>query len=941
MARRKRMVYDPPHLRAGRKGKRPGAPRRPDQIFMTRRMFLARGIVVAAFTTLAAKLGYMQVAERRQYQALAIDNITRSEVLKATRGGIYDRKNRELAINERTWEVRVLPADLPEEGSPGRIRVLDQLVNALHLPDALVLDPNSVPVGQEETVYARTAQLLGKVLAVERSDATAQLPVLGTAGQVIKVNGQDLQVFLYVNEMARKADSVKIAAEGEVVAGQKVSWSAPPHFFSQANVLALLVGGDDRLVSRVARAIDSLSEGATLDGVATTLRQDGFAAWKAYIDQQEKINYLVNLEDDLTTDLAALCRAHLNELPGVKVMNRLEYLVANGMSAERVVVQRSVPREVALKLEANKLSLPGVELDGDVMTRRYPGGEAMSHILGYVGTVSEADRKDPKNESAAGSPRYQLDDMIGKDGLERTQEDLLRGTPGLRTIEMTPAGGLGRVIPGSEVDPVPGKNLSLTIDLELQRAVSEILRDGIAFSNADRQAIAAADPTRPLKKESGAGCVVAIDPRNGDVLAMVSFPHYDNQLFVNGISQRKYTEYVSDEANKPLFDRALRGSYPAGSTLKPFHAAAALHEKKLDVKKTYSCVGAILVPLEWDESKGNTYPCWKWKSNGHGALDVFGAIEQSCDVFFYNVGAPRQPLADGTGFLHYRDRNLVNNQIDQAPHYFEGLGIELIKENLEKRFWFGQPTGIDLPTEAPGVVPDQSWLAKTHPDQNWSAGATINVSIGQGFFETTPLQLALNTAALGNRGTIYKPQLRHGIFDDLREGVRLTKSEILRTLDLEPGVFDVVREGMRRVVHSPAGTAHQNLDQSTKWPLTNPRGEPEILIGGKTGTAELGDQDAQGNYERQHAWFTLFAPLEKPEIAISVIIEDGGEGSSYAVPVADRVLRAYFETTGRRARGKVLRPEGMPATGDASVLAPSAVFPTPGSMSSPGSQRQD
>ena len=441
------------------------------------------------------------------------------------------------------------------------------------------------------------------------------------------------------------------------------------------------------------RAIGTLGDQSTMDSVVKALSEDALRAWTDYIESEMAHNFLVRLEDDLTTDQAALCRAHLNEVPGVKVMNQLDYMVENGRYQERIVIKKGVPRETALKLEANKLYLPGVELEDGVLIRRYPGGEAMSHILGYVGQVSQRDLDNPRNQDELGYPVYDPTDSIGKDGLELDLESTLRGERGRRIVEMDASGSSWRVVPDSTIDPTPGKNVALTIDLELQRAASEILRAGIAYSNADRHAIERADPTRQVKKESGAGAVVALDPRTGEVLAMVSFPHYDNQLFVDGISQRKYLEYASEEANKPLVDRALRGEYPAGSTIKPFLAAAALQEGKLTAEKTYTCTGAIQVPFAWDESKGNTHPCWSWRLGGHGPLDVLNAIEQSCDVFFYNVGAPRQPIDESKSeFLHYRDKDIAANTLGEK-HYFEGLGIQLIKKNLTERFWFGAADG--------------------------------------------------------------------------------------------------------------------------------------------------------------------------------------------------------------------------------------------------------
>jgi penicillin-binding protein 2 len=927
MGRRKRIPYDPPHLRAGRK--RRWALPAGEHANLTRRKFLGRGAIVAAFSLLAARLGYMQVLQGDRYRTEAAQNIRQDESLKPTRGVIYDRQNRELAVNRETWEVRVRPPDLPSDEAERR-RVLDELINALSLPDALILDPRDVPEGALPTVFARTAQLLGKTLTVDQTDQTVLHPFFAAPGQVIRVDGQDLQVFVYPNATARKSDSARISADGRLIAGEVVNWPVPPSFSSQGNVLTVLLSTNTQLAGRIDRAVGTLGDESSMSDVVTALSEDALRAWTDYINLEMSQNFLVRLEDDLSTDQAALCRAHLNEVPGVKVMNQLDYLVENGQYLESIIVKTGVPRDTALKLEANKLYLPGVELEDGVLIRRYPGGEAMSHILGYVGKVSQRDLDNPKNQDDLGYPIYDSDDSIGKDGLELNLEPILRGTRGRQVVEMDASGASWRVVPGSVIDPVPGMNVALSIDLELQRAVSEIVAGGIQYSNGDRRAIAANDPTRPMKKESGAGAVVALDPRTGEVLAMVSYPHYDNQLFVDGISQRKYQEYISDEANKPLVDRALRGEYPAGSTIKPFLAAAGLEEGRLTLEKTYTCTGAIQVPFAWDESKGNTHPCWAWRSHGHGALTVLDAIEQSCDVFFYNVGAPRQPIDESkSDYLHYRDKDMVTETLGEK-HYFEGLGIQPIKKNLTERFWFGNRTGIELPTEASGVVPDADWLARTYQGAGWSVGDTINVAIGQGYFLTTPLQLALNVAAIANDGKVLQPQLVRETFDDMPAANAAPKPKIQREVGIRKEHLATVREGMRRVIHGDIGTAGRNPDGSTKWVLTNPAGEPEVIVGGKTGTAEIGQPDENGIYDRQHAWFTFFAPFEAPEIAVSIIIEDGGEGSAYAVPVADRVLRAFFELTGRRKRGMVLREGVDPMRIDQSILADTAAFPEPG-----------
>jgi len=949
MARRKRIPYDPPHLRAGKKGRRSAIASRADELFVSRRMLIAKTGIAAAFVALAGRLGYLQLARADELKTASAAYVRRQETVPATRGLILDRRGRELAVNQQTWEVRLRPSDLPDADTPERRLVLDQVINALSLPDALVLDPKGVPAGSENVIYARSAELLGKVLSVEATGQAVQYPFFRVPGKVVRVNGYDLVLHFYPDVTSRKSDSARISSDRRLVAGVEAGWGADTSVFYWGNVLGVLTSPDPRVANRVQRAIESLPKDAvsTEDEAISTLRDNALRAWTSYIESEQAINYLVRLEDELTTDQAALLRAHLPDLPGVIVMNQLEYLIENGRDRQQIVVKTGVPRETALKLEANRLNLPGVEVDGGALIRRYQGGEAMSHLLGYVGKISSSELI-ANTDEGADIPTYEQDDYIGKDGLELVLEEQLKGRRGKQVVELDSSGNRWRVSPNARIAPVPGNNVQLSVDLEFQRAVAEILRGGIQFSNDDRSYIQKLDPNRKVKKFSGAGAVVALDPRTGEVLAMVSYPLYDNQLFVDGISERKYREYVSEEANKPLIDRALRGEYPPGSTLKPFIAAAGLQEKVISPDKTYTCTGAIKVPWAWDQSKGNSHPCWIWRNGGHEALDVYGAIERSCDVYFYNVGAPRQPLDEAkTDYLHYRDEFLLLPPEQQLgeKHYFDGLGIKLIKKNLTEGFQFGIPTGIDLPAEAPGVAPDDEWLARTYQGAGWSLGDTINVSIGQGYFLTTPLQLTLNTAAIANGGKLMKPLLVKDITPTDGSPGEQREPEIVREVGIQREFIDIVREGMRRVVHADFGTARLNADGSSKWAKTNPTDGDvpveEIIIGGKTGTAELGVPDENGIYERQHSWFTCFAPFDDPEIAISVIIEDGGEGSAYAVPVADRVLRAWFEINGRRDRGLVLRTDADLTRPDEQLLAPGAAFPTPGSFATPGVQVQD
>jgi penicillin-binding protein 2 len=660
------------------------------------------------------------------------------------------------------------------------------------------------------------------------------------------------------------------------------------------------------------------------------------------IAQRERERWIREWPDRLvrvatvSLDDAAYFRAHAAELPGVLVMNEIDFLVGN-IWAERlpITVKTDVPREVALKLEANGMYLPGVYVDDSALAREYPAGEVMSHVLGYVRSIDAASLDDLRNRDENNERIYDQNDTIGKEGLEQALEAQLRGVKGARSVEVDANGVVMRTVPNSETDAVEGQSVRLTIDLELQMAVGNALREGIeraAQGKAEVNREREAEGKEKLWQVPNSGSAVAYDPRSGEVLAMVSYPYYDNQLFVTGISSRKWEEYTLAEKGKAFLNRAIHELYPPGSTFKIFLAASALHHKAVDPQETYSCRGAIRVPNDWDLSQGTSMACWVgWNGGDHGGLDMLGAIEQSCDVYFYNVAQEYVERPQAFDDLFYYDWNLLQGAlVSNTKHFFEGLGIDPLADDMQNRFWFGKATGIEILGEAIGLFPDPAWKEENIQGEGWAVGDTLNVSIGQGETKVTPLQLTMNTAALANGGSFPKPHLVHQWLD---AGGKATpvESEEIGKLGISKENIDLVVEGMRRVVHSENGTAHHNTvndERVTKWPRTNPEGEEEILIAGKTGTAEFGEVDDIGARDT-HGWFTCFAPLEEPEIAVSVVIEAGGEGSTYAVPVADEILRAYFELTGKRPRGTVLgaTPMGDSIEDVASPVASPAATP--------------
>ncbi len=663
------------------------------------------------------------------------------------------------------------------------------------------------------------------------------------------------------------------------------------------------------------------------------------------IKTAEKQNYLILLDDDLSIDDAAKWRTKCRSTAGLKVMSLLDYQLGNTPPDSRnaVIVKTDVGREMAMSIEANKLDLPGVRIDDSVLVRRYPGGTSMSHILGFVGPVSEEEIDADDNKNDAGVPLYGNNDRIGKDGLEKALEETLRGQKGHRVILRDAIGNEIGIAPGSEDfnrEATAGDSVTLTVDLELQTAASRALKSFIEFSTDDRKA----KGNDKDKQWSTSGAVVAMDPRNGEMLAMVSYPQFDNELLTKGISGALWTQLTDPGSSRPYFNRAIGSAQPPGSTFKSFLATAALHEGTLHPDDTFVCTGGLGLPLAGDLIHYNPHPCW-W-SAGHGALALDDALKTSCDVYFYNVGTGT--VED----LYYVDLSYPNGSsgpvTGEEKKTFSGLGIDRIHKDMTEKFWFGDYTGFILGGEATGLIPSQDWLFETHNGEGWNAGQTIITSIGQGFVQVTPLQMAVNTVALANGGTIYTPVILHETIKGIQVGEGTPEAEgesepiheafdplpPLRKLDFKSEHINPVREGMLHVVNDFIGPdemlngstsavelANRTYSTELAWPRTNPPGtaeEDRILVAGKTGTAEVEASDENivdidektGKYNNQHAWFTCFAPYDKPEIVVSVLLEYGGEGGTYAAPCADAVLRAYFETTGRRKRDQMVDDRG-------------------------------
>lgn len=514
-----------------------------------------------------------------------------------------------------------------------------------------------------------------------------------------------------------------------------------------------------------------------------------------------------------------------------------------------IEVARYISEATAFLVAQDAVNLPGVTLQLNPI-RDYPSGRLTSHIIGYMGHVPEAAAAEYRAKG------YAPNDQVGLTGVEATFEHELRGKPGRQTIEVNVNGRRIRTV-GQDEPAVPGHNLVLTLDLDLQRVATLALQEALDKSSGFTKATQ--------------GVVVALDPRNGKVLALVSLPSYDNNLFAKGITPEAWQALVEDP-DLPMFDHAIGGQYPPGSIFKPIVAAAGLQEGVINSRTLLgdgwdgANDGIIWLPNQyapWDRTKDQPFYSWNHKQGfGWGKITVREALAVSDDIFFYQLGG---------GYLEI----------------FRGIGVDAIGY-YARQFGLGEGTGIDLPGEGRGLVPDGKWKRLNYAEP-WLTGDTYNMSIGQGFILATPLQMANSVTVVANRGYLYRPQLVDHITDAEGQVVRAFQPDLRHEVAVDPAHLDTIREGMYGAVNWPQGTA------------PNVR-IPGIAVAGKTGTAEFSrdwdkdgkaDRDAKGNLPT-HAWFIAFAPYQDPEIAVTVFVANGGEGSSVAAPVAAKVLRAYF-----------------------------------------------
>ncbi len=538
--------------------------------------------------------------------------------------------------------------------------------------------------------------------------------------------------------------------------------------------------------------------------------------------QLELIPEQVDDIDDTLNRLAAINLIEAADIP------RFRALSGSSQQFKPVTLKfRMTDQEIA-NFAIQRPRFPGVDFQPRLV-RHYPYGELFAHAVGYVGAL---DTNDVQRLELA---RYAGTSHTGKTGVESSFENDLQGYAGYRHL-ITNARGRNVAANTTELldslptdqTAAPGSNIYLSLDVDLQQVAYNAL-------------------------EGRRGAVVALDPTNGEVLAMVSSPSFDPNLFAVGMSKDQYNELQND-LDLPLFDRTIRGTYPPGSTIKPMLALAALATGATNLTRKSICRGYF-------QLEGNEHRYRDWKPNGHGPVDLHDAIEQSCDVYFYEIS--------------------------------NDLGIDNMHEYLT-RFGLGSASRIDILGERPGVVPSKEWKRNNFRDrdnQRWYHGETVIASVGQGFMLVTPLQLAVAAGTLGNRGTRARPHLVAAVEDTLSGDRVLVQRESLENVAIDNSFYwDFVLEAMHSVMQGPRGTARA-VGTGARYQMAGKSGTAQIVS-----IAQDEKYDAEKLLERQrdHALFIAFAPFDSPQIAVAVIVENGQSGSGVAAPIAKAVMDQYL-----------------------------------------------
>jgi penicillin-binding protein 2 len=489
--------------------------------------------------------------------------------------------------------------------------------------------------------------------------------------------------------------------------------------------------------------------------------------------------------------------------------------IANNKSMspyKTIVLKQDIDRNLLAAIEVNKFDLPGIIIDVRIR-RHYIRGKSSAHLIGYLGEIS------PRELESGLYPEYNSGELIGKFGVEKSYEKFLRGKRGGRQVEVNVNGQIVRVL--NTVEAQPGNNTYLTIDRLLQEKAEKLLEDRV-------------------------GAVVAMDPNTGQILALANSPSFDPNEFVSGLSHQQWQEIISNPF-RAMENKAIQAEYPPASTYKIVTAIAGLEEGVIDEKTKMVCPGFY-------HFGDREFRCWK--KGGHGTVNVFKAVAESCDVFFYQVGAKLG--------------------VDKIAWYAKACGL-------------GRMSGIDLDHEARGLIPTAAWK-KQRTGISWQRGETLSVAIGQGYNLTTPLQMLVLTSAVANGGIIYKPQILKRVETANGEILFENEKQIAGKLPVSRKNLEIVRKGLWEVVNSNRGTARTSRLKTEH-------------MSGKTGTAQVvGRKKNESRKEsekarqfKDHAWFVAYAPSENPKIATAIIVEHGEGGSSTAAPIAQQLIETYLE----------------------------------------------
>jgi len=513
----------------------------------------------------------------------------------------------------------------------------------------------------------------------------------------------------------------------------------------------------------------------------------------------------------------------INELEGVVEIRpsdraRFKRLMIEAKGADSLPIRTRLTDEEVARFAVNRYRFPGVDIQARLF-RQYPLSELASHVTGYIGRINERDLE--RLDEADLSANYKGTDHIGKTGLEQSYEGELHGITGYEQVEVDSAGRGVRTL--SRTSPIPGNNLVLTLDIKLQQVAEQAFGDN-------------------------RGALVAIEPSTGDILAFVSKPGFDPNLFVDGIDPASWDE-LNNSPDRPLVNRALTGTYPPGSTFKPYMALAALELGKRTPQQTINDPGYF-------NFGGHRFR--DDKPGGHGAVDMYKSLVQSCDTYYYMLG--------------------------------NDLGIDNIARFIGQ-FGFGAKTGIDIEGEATGVLPSPEWKRKRFKkpeQQKWYAGETISIGIGQGYNAYTPLQMAEAIATLADNGVMYRPHLVNYI-ENVRSGERKpVEPKVRRSIALKPANLEFIKRALAGVnIEGTGARAFANAGYTSA---------------GKTGTAQVIAIKQNEKYNekhvterhRDHALFIAYAPLESPKIALAVVVENAGFGARAAAPIARQVLDYYL-----------------------------------------------